>query len=239
MTPQVVYEDESLLVVNKPAGWIVNRADTTTNQPVLEDWIASHFEFPIFANSEMRHGIVHRLDKPTSGILLVAKTENVFVELQRQFKDREIHKEYLALVHGEVQPRKGKINAPVGRLPWNRERFGVLPGGRSAETDYYVIQNYKNKLESYTLVAFIPRTGRTHQLRIHAKYIRYPIVSDTFYAGRKTARKDLKWCPRLFLHAFKITFKHPDNGELITLEASLPLDLESALSVLEKTSTSQ
>lgn len=230
--PQIVFEDEQILAVNKPAGWIVNRADTTSNQPVLEDWVSNKFKFPIFDYPELRHGIVHRLDKPTSGILLVAKTQEAFRELQRQFKERETQKEYLALVHGDVEPKEGNIKAPVGRLPWNRERFGILPGGRDAETDYQVVETYEKDKEKYTLLSLQPKTGRTHQIRIHMKYIYHPIVSDTFYAGRKTARKDLKWCPRLFLHAHKITFTHPESSELITLEAPLAEDLQKAVSVL-------
>lgn len=230
--PQVVFEDDSILAVNKPAGWIVNKADTTSNQPVLESWIEKNFNFSIFIDPDLRHGIVHRLDKPTSGILLIAKTENAFRELQRQFKERETQKEYLALVHGDVQPKEGNIKAPVGRLPWNRERFGVLPGGRDAETDYKVVKVYEKDKEKYSLMSLQPKTGRTHQIRIHMKYIHHAIVSDTFYAGRKTARKDLKWCPRLFLHAHKIKITHPETKEIVTVEAPLADDLQMALSVL-------
>jgi len=233
MIPQVVYEDGFLVVINKPAGWIVNSVDTTTSQPVLEEWIKSNFKFPIFKFPELRHGIVHRLDKPTSGVLLVAKTENAFAYLQSQFKERKTMKEYLALVHGKLDPQEGNVKVPVGRLPWNRERFGVLPGGRGSETDYSVINYYEDNSEKYSLVSFKPKTGRTHQIRIHAKYLRHPIVADTFYAGRKTARKDLKWCDRLFLHAHKISILHPDTHELVTYEAPLAEDLQKALSVLK------
>lgn len=230
--PQVVYEDDAILAINKPAGWITNAADTTTNQPVIENWVTDNFKFEIFKHELLRHGIVHRLDKPTSGILLIAKTESAFRELQRQFKERETHKEYLALVHGDVEPKNGNIKAPVGRLPWNRERFGILPGGRPAETDYQTVKVYEKDKEKYSLLALQPKTGRTHQIRIHMKYIHHPIVSDTFYAGRKTARKDLKWCPRLFLHAHKISFFHPSTKDTLTLEAPLSSDLQAALDML-------
>lgn len=233
----IVFEDDSILAVNKLAGWIVNKADTTTSQPVLESWIEQNFNFPIFQNPEMRHGIVHRLDKPTSGVLLVAKTEQAFTDLQRQFKERLIQKEYLALVHGKLKVTEGNINAPVGRLPWNRERFGVLHGGREAETNYKVIKEYVKDKENYSLVALEPKTGRTHQIRIHMKYLHHPLVSDTFYAGRKTARKDLKWCPRLFLHAHNIEFQHPVSKEQVKVTADLPNDLKSVIKLLEKSST--
>jgi 23S rRNA pseudouridine1911/1915/1917 synthase len=234
--PQIVFEDEVILAINKPAGWIVNKASTTGDNPVLQVWLENNINELQFKDPQTdfqkRAGIAHRLDKPTSGILLTAKTEGAFSELQRQFKDREIQKEYLALVHGDVEPKEGNIKAPVGRLPWNRERFGILPGGRAAETDYQVVKTFEKEKEKYSLLALQPKTGRTHQIRIHTKYIHHPIVADTFYAGRKTARKDLKWCPRLFLHAHKITFTHPSTNQKVTLEAPLAEDLQEVLSML-------
>lgn len=229
MLPKIIFEDHDLLVLDKPAGWITNSATTTTNQPVIQDWLAKNFKFEIFDFPELRNGIVHRLDKETSGILLVAKTKEAFEDLQKQFKERKVKKTYLALVHGRLTPEVGEIKAPVGRLPWRRDRFGVLPGGREAETRYKVVQSYEIEKENYSLVEFYPQTGRTHQIRIHAKYLGHPLVADEFYAGRKTARNDRQFCPRIFLHALRISFSHPKTHAEMVLESKLPPELEEVL----------
>ncbi|MFH1863688.1 MAG: RluA family pseudouridine synthase [bacterium] len=235
--PKIIFEDEFLLVIDKPSGWITNEADTAVGQPVVQTWLSKNLKYPISNNKLIRCGVVHRLDKETSGILLVAKTPEVFEYLQRQFKERNVEKSYVALVHGKVDPPAGgvgEIEAPVGRLPWRRDRFGVLAGGREAKTRYKVTRYYDTKGENYSLVEFYPKTGRTHQIRIHAKYIGHPLVSDEFYAGRKTARKDRTWCPRLFLHAGSIKFSHPVKGELVEFDSGLSSDLLSVLKKLEK-----
>lgn len=221
--PKVIYQDAEILVLDKPSGWITNDADTTTSQPVVQKWLRENFNYPLIGDREYRDGIVHRLDKETSGILIVAKTLSTFEKLQKEFKERRVSKTYIALVHGKVVSKEGSIKVAVGRLPWRRERFGVLPGGRESETNYKVLGYYNN----YSLVEFKPKTGRTHQIRIHAKYMGHPVVADEFYAGRKTARADRKWCPRLFLHA----------GEISILDyhfkSDLSSDLKSALLTLE------
>lgn len=229
--PKLISEDESFFVVDKPAGWITDASNTTTNQPVIQKWIADNFQFPI-NNFQYRNGIVHRLDKETSGLLLIAKTKQAFEELQWQFKERLVHKTYIALVHGQVNPPaggEGIINEPVGRLPWRRDRFGVLPGGREAVTKYEVIANYSLSTNLYSLLRLMPQTGRTHQIRIHLKHIGHPIVADEFYAGRKTARHDRKWCSRLFLHAGEIKFLHPVTKKEINFSSPLPADLADIL----------
>jgi len=234
MEPKVIFEDKELLILDKPSGWIVNDATTTRNQPTVQGWLRRNFHFPISNFQKLRNGIVHRLDKETSGLLLIAKTKSSFENLQAQFKSREVNKIYNALVHGKVEPKEGVVNAPVGRLPWNRERFGVLPGGRSAETAYKAVAYYQLQAKSYTLVELYPKTGRTHQIRIHLKYLGHPIVADEFYAGRKTSRADRKWCPRLFLHAGGISFNHPVARERVEFKSELPNDLEKSLDSLEK-----
>jgi 23S rRNA pseudouridine1911/1915/1917 synthase len=228
MEPKIIFEDEYLMVLEKPAGWIVNDASTTKDQPIVQDWLRRNFQFSIFNFQELRNGIVHRLDKETSGLLVVAKTKEAFEGLQRAFKERKINKTYTALVHGIVEPKEGSIEAPVGRLPWRRDRFGVLPGGRGASTAYKTIGNYQLTIsnEKFTLLELKPKTGRTHQIRIHLKFIGHPIVSDEFYAGRKTARNDRKWCPRLFLHASGISFDHPVTGRNMAFRLNLPRDLK-------------
>lgn len=243
MEPKILFEDDTLLVIDKPSGLVVNRAESVVGETV-QDWVEKNFKVSKVSKvSEVsndtfifRSGIVHRIDKETSGCLLIAKTQEAFVELQRQFKAREVEKMYMALVHGKFERERGIINAAVGRLPWRRERFGILSGGRDAETQYKVISSWlgtrgKEK-DLFSLVEFYPKTGRTHQIRVHAKYLHHALVSDEFYAGRKTSRRDREWCSRLFLHATKITFTHPVRGKRISVESPLPQDLKLALSQL-------
>ena len=219
--------------MDKPVGWIVNDATTVKDQPVLQNWLAKNLDYPLSKNREYRSGIVHRLDKETSGVMLVAKTKDMFEYLQSQFKTRLVQKTYLALVHGIVSPENGTIEATVGRLPWRRDRFGVLPGGREATTLYQVTGKFEQPEthEKLSLVECYPKTGRTHQIRIHLKHLGYPIVSDPFYAGRKTARNDRKWCGRLFLHAIKIEFNDQSKKRL-SFESLLTSDLQNALDTL-------
>ncbi len=228
MEPKIIFEDDSLFVVDKPSGWITDISNTTTNQPVIQKWISQNFDFET-NNFEHRNGIVHRLDKETSGLLLIAKTNKSLEDLQRQFKERLVHKTYIALSHGDMENEEGIINEPVGRLPWRRDRFGVLPNGREAITNYKVISRYTINNMPYTLMELAPKTGRTHQIRIHLKHIGHPIVADEFYAGRKTARADRRWCPRLFLHAGSIEFLDPNTNEKLKFSSPLPDDLAAIL----------
>ncbi|MFZ5366274.1 MAG: RluA family pseudouridine synthase [Patescibacteria group bacterium] len=236
--PTIVFEDSQILVIDKPAGMVVNRAETAKEETV-QDWVEKKFKIENLKFKIERAGIVHRLDKETSGLLLIAKTPEAFQNLQKQFKERKVKKKYLALVHGKVEPGVGEIRAPVGRLPWSREKFGIVPGGREAKTKYAVIATRKytpqlltSKLTSHisppqlTLLELIPETGRTHQIRVHLKYLGHPIVSDEKYAGRKTSREDRKWCPRMFLHASYLGFFHPKKGKWIEFSSPLPEDLK-------------
>lgn len=231
-SPKIIFQDGSLFVVDKPSGYITNEADTVTDQPVLQKWVRENFDYPLKGSGEMRDGIVHRLDKETSGIVLVAKTKEAFEKLQSEFKNREVQKEYVTLLHGKVEPEEGEIKAEVGRLPYRKDRFGIIAGGRESLSKYKVIKFYPGERGGYTFVEFYPKTGRTHQIRIHAKYIGHAVVSDEFYAGRKTARNDRKFCPRLFLHAKKISFIHPETGKRVEFESQLPKDLQSVLDLL-------
>ncbi len=224
----ILFEDESILAVNKPPGIVVNRSQTA-HTDTLQDWAEKRLNLTNLTNLTndyfQRAGIVHRLDKETSGVLLIAKTPAAFEHLQKQFKDRVIKKTYLALVHGNVVPSKGSVNAPVGRLPWNRERFGILPGGKDALTKYQVLK----RNEKYSLIELHPESGRTHQIRVHMKYINHPVVCDYLYAGRKTYSQDKLIFTRVMLHAWKITFVHPVAGSSIDLEAPVPSDIASVI----------
>lgn len=231
MEPKIIFEDDQVLILDKPAGMVVNRAESVKGV-TTQDWVGKKLKIKE-GGIGGRAGIVHRIDKETSGILLVAKTPEAFENLQSQFKKREVEKKYLILVHGRVEPKEGEVEAPVGRLPWNRERFGVFPGGREAKTSYKKVGEYKKENEEFSLLEVKPETGRTHQIRVHLKYLGYPVVADSFYAGRKTSKEDRKWCPRLFLHAAEITFTHPETGNKVNFSSKLPEELEKAIKTLE------
>ena len=234
----IIFEDDDFLVINKPPGVVVNRAESVKGETV-QDWaearlgISRDAEKPWGDNLESRAGIVHRIDKETSGILLIGKTPEVFAALQKQFMDRSIKKTYLALVHGAVVPHEGEVSAPVGRLPWNRQQFGIVPGGKDAVTRYKVhgswpIGHGKNK-EEISLVELYPETGRTHQIRVHMKYINHALIGDYLYAGRKTSRNDREWAPRCMLHAWKLSLVHPTKGTPIAFEAPIPDDMNTII----------
>jgi 23S rRNA pseudouridine1911/1915/1917 synthase len=233
-SPGIIFEDKSLLILDKPSGWVVNDASTVGETPTIQGWILENCDFSISKSKELRSGIVHRLDKETSGILLVAKKRSVFRALQGQFKERMVSKKYIALVHGKLKEKSGEVNASLGRLPWNRERFGVLAKGRDALTLYKCIGVYEREGNFFSMVEVSPKTGRTHQIRVHMKYLGNPVVSDTFYAGRKTSREDRKWCGRLFLHASWISFVHPVGGACVEYESELSEDLKTVVGALSK-----
>ncbi len=242
----IICEDTDLLVINKPAGITVNRSQTTTGEKTVQDLVEEylHIEGVSTKNEDSegeeeevsdfrgRSGIVHRIDKETSGILLIAKNEKSFINLQSQFKQREVHKTYQALAHGRVVPERGEINVPVGRLPWNRRQFGIVAGGRESVTFYEVMGYYRTddkRREVVTMVKLKPITGRTHQIRVHLQYLGYPIFSDFLYAGRKTQREDRKLLGRVFLHAQEISFIHPTTNVRIDIKAPLPRELEKVM----------
>lgn len=252
--PKVIYQDKNIAVLEKPAGWVVNRTKSAKG-PILQDWVEEN----LWVNKNTvksdnfleRSGIAHRLDKETSGLILVALDSDTLENLLAQFKKREIQKSYICLVHGRVakpvlpagrqasgvgesaEEAEGVINEPLGRDPFNPTRFTVLSEGRESITNYQVLSYYsspsKHSREQVTLIKVKPLTGRTHQIRVHFKYIGHPLVSDPLYAGRKTYRKDLLFCPRLFLHAQSLTFKHPSNGKVLSFQSELPKDLKEVL----------
>lgn len=234
---KVIYEDQDLLILDKPSGVTVNKADTTKGEFTVQDYLEEKFKTNdayLTADKDSdfykRAGFVHRIDKETSGILVIAKNQPSFENLQGQFKDRKVSKSYVALVHGHVDSSEGEISVPVGRLPWNRKRFGVLAGGKEAVTQYKILERFE---KPFTLLELNPKTGRTHQIRVHLKYFNHPIFGDSLYAGRKISRDDRKILERFFLHAKKILFYHPRTGDRVEFESPLPTELENVLNILK------
>jgi 23S rRNA pseudouridine1911/1915/1917 synthase len=226
----IVYEDSVLLVVDKPAGMVIHPAPGHPGGTLVNALLA---RYPELASShDERPGIVHRLDRDTSGLVLVAKNERTRRALQRQFQARQVRKQYLALLEGHLQPAWGRIEAPLGRDPHHRQRMAVLVGGREAITEYHVLEYFAQKLGpgagDYTLVQVEPETGRTHQIRVHMASIGHPVVGDAVYGWR---RQHLQ-VPRQFLHAGRLGFKHPDTGQYLEFEAPLPEDLARVLDLL-------
>ncbi len=221
--PKIVFENGELVVLDKPYGLTVNRSDTTKGQYTLQDWLETKFKF-VDDDSDFykRSGVVHRLDKDTSGLIVVAKTPEAFLNLQKQFKDRVVEKTYLALVWGKLTT-SGEVNAPITRNPYNRMRFGVFIGGKEARTSYKVIRNIEIEKEEATLLEVKPTTGRTHQIRVHLNYIGHPVVGDPLYSGRKLAKKGLKAFGRLMLHAYKLSFINPKSNQQLEVKSWKPL----------------
>jgi 23S rRNA pseudouridine1911/1915/1917 synthase len=226
----VLYEDDALLVIDKPAGMVVHPAPGHPGGTLVNALLAGYPELAIEGGD--RPGIVHRLDRDTSGLILVARHEKARRALQRQFKERQVHKAYLALLDGHLQPAWGRIEAPIGRDPNHRQRMAVLLGGREAMTEYHVLEQFAHQVGpaagDYTLVEAEPRTGRTHQIRVHLSSIGHPVVGDSVYGRRRTSLP----MNRQFLHACRLRFKHPSSGQRIEIESPLPRDLAAVLELL-------
>ena len=214
----VLYEDDALLVVDKPAGLTVHPAPGHPNH-TLVNAILSHFPHLAEFGDSLRPGIVHRLDKDTSGVMLVAKNSVVQADLANQFKAHSVAKTYLVLVKGHLAPEDGVIEAPIGRDPRNRKRMAVAAEGKEARTEYHVVEY----VGDYTLLKVRPQTGRTHQIRVHLSAIGYPVAGDMTYGAKSTP------LPRQFIHASRLSFKLPSTGENVEFTSELPPDLEQAL----------
>jgi 23S rRNA pseudouridine1911/1915/1917 synthase len=227
---QIVYEDDALLVIEKPAGMVVHPAPGHVTGTLVNALLGS---YPHLAEAgSARPGIVHRLDRDTSGLILVAKNEKVQRALQRQFKNRQVHKAYLALLVGHLQPAWGRIEAAIGRDPRHRQRMAVQAGGREAVTEYHIRERFAQRIGpvagDYTLVEAEPITGRTHQVRVHFASIGYPIAGDPVYGHRH------KGLPlgRQFLHAYRLEFSHPVTGQPLKFKSPFPADLAGLLELL-------
>jgi len=225
---RIVYEDDDLLVVDKPAGMTVHPAPGHTSGTLVHALLAHCPEIALVGESG-RPGIVHRLDKDTSGLIIVAKNEAARGALARQLKEREVEKTYVALVEGRLKEREGVIDAPIGRHQAQRKKMAVVHGGREARTRYRLLREIGGR----SLVEVSPETGRTHQIRVHFAAIGHPVTGDRVYGRGRAAAP---WLPRQFLHAQRLAFRHPRTGERLELEAELPDDLEQALASLEQTS---
>ncbi len=217
----IVYEDQDLAVVNKPAGMVVHPSYGHKKGTLVNALLARYPSLSQLPGS--RPGIVHRLDRDTSGLMVVAKNEPARRKLQKQFKRGGVKKVYLALVEGNLKPAQGVIEAPIGRDLRRRKRMAVLRGGREAATEYRV----RNYLDGYTLVEAMPRTGRTHQVRVHLAFLGHPVVGDPVYGFRKK-RLELR---RQFLHSHILGFRAP-SGQWLEFEAPLPEELERVLEAL-------
>jgi 23S rRNA pseudouridine1911/1915/1917 synthase len=231
----VVYEDKDLLVIDKPAGMVIHPAPGHTSGTLVNALLA--YCPQLAGGGDDRPGIVHRLDRDTSGLIVAAKNDRTRSALQQQFKDRTVRKAYLALLDGELQPAWGSIQAPIGRDPHQRQRMAVLAGGREATTEYHVLERFgrregaktgSSSASGFSLVEAEPKTGRTHQIRVHFASIGHPVAGDAVYGPRRP----LLAVPRQFLHAWRLGFKHPRTGERIDLEIPLPPDLSSVLDQL-------
>ncbi|MCC7106776.1 MAG: RluA family pseudouridine synthase [Chloroflexi bacterium] len=216
----IIYEDRLTIVVNKPAGLVVHPAPGHEEGTLVNALLA---RFPELRDptGELRPGIVHRLDKDTSGLLVIGRTQAAVADLQAQFKSRSVDKRYLALVHGGIADDEGLIDAPIGRDPRNRQKMAVRADGREAQTRFWSVE----RLGEMTLLEVQLLTGRTHQIRVHCAFIGHPVAGDTVY-GRKKPPSGLK---RQFLHAWKLDLRSPADGLVHRFEADLPDELQLVL----------
>ena len=231
----IVYEDSALLVVNKPAGLVVHPA-AGIKSGTLANALVYHFQQLSQQAGAARPGIVHRLDKDTSGLLVVAKTEQAHDNLANQFRQREVLKSYVALVHGNVEQENGSIDQPVARDPRNRTRMAVVRAGRTALSLYRVRRRY----DRFTLLDVELKTGRTHQIRVHLSWMKHPIVGDELYGGGRDntvqdskLKAEIRKLRRQFLHAEQLGFSRPETGQPMRFSAKVPAELQQVLNTLE------
>lgn len=219
----IVYEDDDVIVVNKPQGMVVHPAPGHPDHTLVN---ALLYHSPLSTiNGEFRPGIVHRIDKDTSGLLMVAKNDMAHRSLAAQLKAKTNEREYVALVHGVIKEDQGTIDAPLGRSPKDRKKQAVVADGRHAVTHFKVLKRYQH----YTLVSCRLETGRTHQIRVHMKYIGHPLAGDPLYGPRKTLPGNGQ-----YLHARLLGFKHPRTGKQLTFTAPLPSYFQKMLDKLDK-----
>ena len=225
MDLDIVYEDDYVMVVNKPSGMVVHPAPGSMSGTLVNGLMAQA-KYLSGINGVLRPGIVHRIDKDTSGLLMVAKNDLAHESLVNQLVEKTVTRRYIALVHGEIPHDNGTVDAPIGRDPKDRKKMTVIEGGKHAVTHFKVLRRFKN----FTLIECRLETGRTHQIRVHMKYIGYPLAGDPQYGPRKTISSE--WGQ--FLHAAVLGFDHPKTGQYLEFSAELPSYFEEALESLEK-----
>jgi 23S rRNA pseudouridine1911/1915/1917 synthase len=248
----IIHEDDDIIVINKPAGIIVHPARGNTHGTIAnalafhlasaqadEDEEDRDTKFPD-ALGKFRPGIVHRLDRNTTGVMILAKNDVAQWKIAKQFHDRQVEKSYLAIVHGTPDLTRDRVNAPLGIHPKIRERYSIRPEtGKEAITFYEVLESFRG----FSLLKLSPKTGRTHQIRVHLTYIKHPVVADDMYGGKPVypwQLKDAKLTPedpiisRCALHAWTISFKHPTTEKIVSFKAPLPDDMQNLLDLLRK-----
>jgi len=257
----IIYEDDDLAVVNKPAGMMVHAGagqnEDVRNRGTLVNALLYRFKKLSSTGGDLRPGIVHRLDKNTSGLIIVAKNDRAHAALGEMFSSRHVKKTYIALVEGVVERQRGTINASVGRDPVHRTRMTTRPcdNARTAVSHYEVVRRIAGRFGKFTLVRVRIETGRTHQIRVHMASIGYPVVGDTLYGGsgqltdqvasqaatskaaRRNASPEKLRLGRNFLHSTSLEFAHPTTGKILRLEAPLPEELQTFLARLESAAT--
>jgi 23S rRNA pseudouridine1911/1915/1917 synthase len=222
----VLYEDDALVVIDKPPGMVVHPGSGQTGGTLAAGLLYRYPELDGVGAAD-RWGLVHRLDKDTSGAILVARTQGAFEALTQQLRERKISREYLALVEGVLKPPTGTIDAPIGRDPNTPTRRAVIREGKHARTHYRLIENFDERDLAYVRVTL--ETGRTHQIRVHFAAIGHPVVGDPSYGSGREAGLS----PRIFLHAGELRFQHPAGGGEIVVTSPLPPDLAAVLASLE------
>lgn len=221
MNLDIVFEDDDVIVVNKPQGMVVHPAPGHENG-TLVNGLLDHAPLAT-VNGELRPGIVHRIDKDTSGLLMVAKNDQAMLSLSAQLKAKTNQRKYLAIVHGNFKEEAGTINAPIGRSKKDRKKMAIVEDGRPAITHFKVLERFTD----YTLIECELETGRTHQIRVHLKYIGHPVAGDPLYGPRNTLKGNGQ-----FLHAKLLGFKHPRTGEELVFEVDPPQIFQDTLSKL-------
>ncbi|MGA8622660.1 MAG: RluA family pseudouridine synthase [Candidatus Sulfotelmatobacter sp.] len=235
----IVYEDDDLAVINKPAGMMVHAGagatDDARNRGTLVNALLHHLGNLSGVGGPLRPGIVHRLDKETSGLIVVAKNDEAHRSLSAQFAAREVKKKYVALVHGWLKKDSGTLAQSISRDPVRRTRMTTrAKGGRTAVTHYRVVRRLDTKFGKFTLLDVKIDTGRTHQIRVHVAAVGHPVVGDTMYGAPRQARGKSAAIslPRNFLHSAELEFRHPRSGETIALKSELPDELQDFLDLV-------
>ena len=223
----VIYEDNDIIVINKPKGMVVHPANGNPDGTLVNAVMNLCKDSLSGIGGEIRPGIVHRLDKDTSGAIIVAKNDKAHIALSEQLKNHEVKKTYIALVRGIIKENEATINMPIARSKKDRKKMDVDKDGKEAITHFKVLGRYKNK---YTLLQINLETGRTHQIRVHLSHIGYPIIGDEVYSNGKNEWNVSGQC----LHAWKLKFKHPITGKEISLEAEIPEYFKKIIKELEE-----